>query len=191
MKKSYVIWQGLSYLFISLLISIIAPVIANLFMEKKGPKLEYTTIEAKPFKALDHNFAVYNIIIRNTGDEYISDIKSLIQIPSAELKEVIITADPNLDYSKTTLGDSLRLEIQNLNPAETVAVSTWAISRDNLPGSPNVSVRAKGMTGIQTTLTEEKQPNNLFIGILTFVAIWVAFSAVYLIRRVYPSRRID
>jgi len=134
-------------------------------LQTKEPKLVYTATETRPFRGTDRNFAIYNLSISNLGGASIADVVSIVQVPDATLEDLRVVADPSLKYTYDIVSDTLELQIPELNPNETMAVSVLATSQTDLPDTPDVSLRGSGITGVETTSPERKDSRDFLVSI--------------------------
>ncbi len=147
----------------------IVTVIAGMILynlQTSKPKLTFEAPETSPFQGTGQNFSIYNVTISNGGGTSISNITGVIQIPKSSLDDTKITAAQSIKYSTSISGDTLNVEIPDLNPSETVIISILATSKDNMPKKPDVSLRGTGITGVSTSKNVSAFEPIFMIGVL-------------------------
>jgi hypothetical protein len=153
-------------------------------IQTREPNLVYTAPDTRPFSGTDRNFAIYNVSISNPGKAGIPDVVGVIQVASATLEDLRITAAPSLTCTHNIISSTLELRIPELNPNETIGVSILATSKSDLPNSPDVSVRGSGITGIEGTSPETKRFSDWFTWALpATLAVYSGLAFVYIARR--------
>lgn len=139
-------------------------------------QLFYTGNYTDPATSENQESATYNVIVSNTGELSVLDVNGYIRVPSATLDEVVVYADPTIKQNNTISGDTLVVNIDELNPNDTVIVSVRASSSTTLPNSAEIHVRGKGITGIPLTSAEAKT-NEVPTLITQIMAICLAVAA--------------
>jgi len=132
----------------------------------------------------DQKSVIYNVIISNTGELSVPDVVCHMWVPSATLADVIINADPTIKQNNTILGDSLVINIDELNPDDTVIISVRASSSTTLQSSPEIHLRGKGITGVALTSAEVRTPKGppLIVMIIeTIIGIMLLVATIVLI----------
>ena len=122
-------------------------------------KLTYSTIETVPFEGNNRHFGVYHVSFANEGKKQITDVVCFIKIPPAKIEDWKVTVDPAMSKSESFDSLGYWLKIPELNPHDLVRVSLLATSTLSLPTHPEVSLRAKSITGIPA---ESKPTESLF-----------------------------
>lgn len=156
-------------------------------LEKKEPILQYSIIETAPFSGNNQFVGVYHVTISNDGEKEVEKVLSTIAIPGAKIDNKNVLAKPTITFSDKMLGDTFSIDIPLLNPAENVQISILASSQKKLPKFPDVSLRAKGLSGIEKPL---KTPDKRFSLSNIFPAIAGALAGImfYLFRIVYKEK---
>ncbi len=145
-------------------------------LQTKKPKLVYDSPETSPFQGAGKNFAIYNVVISNTGGTNIEEVVGVVQFPDSFIDELKVTAPLSLNYSSNFIGDTLSIEIPNLNPTESISVSILVTSQSDMKNSPVVSVRGMGISGVARTSPET---GNLIKEPLFTVALIVSLFSIF------------
>lgn len=116
-------------------------------LQTREPKLVYQASATSPFRGSDQNFAIYDVEISNRGSASIHDVTALVEVPSSEIEDYRISADPTLRTSETDSDGGLEIRVPELNPGEQVGISVLATSDEDLPTRPDISVRGSGVLG--------------------------------------------
>jgi len=99
-------------------------------------------------KDKDRNTSIFLASLYNVGNKEAEEVDCVLRIPKAKI--VSHGVNPSAikhDYKED--GDSATVHIGLLNPGESVAVQRLATSDGELPVKPDVTVRGKGVTGIE------------------------------------------
>jgi hypothetical protein len=119
------------------------------WLQTKEPALVFEAAETHPFTGTSgRNFAIYNVSIANPGRAAIPDVVGVVQVPGGLIDDLRIDVDPALGCTYTVISDTLEMQLAELAPGETARVSVLATSGDELPNTPNVSVRGSGIVGV-------------------------------------------
>jgi hypothetical protein len=137
---------------ISALLGIAVTVIGSLIIQKvqsREPHLTYSSVETVPFNGQNGVVGIYQVIVRNDGKREVEDVTSHIQIPGAKIEQYRIIVAPSLTTTTSENGDVIRVNLPSLNPGETAQISILASNPTSLPNHPEISVRAKGVNGVE------------------------------------------
>lgn len=111
-----------------------------------------------------------------------------IRIPGASIKEKRIQSNPSLSIVESATNDSVRVQLASLNPEEKVQISILASAPKNLPLNPEVSIRAKGVSGL---LKDEKAPrNNSTVSVLSAL-LGVATGFLFLVEKKTSGKKLS
>lgn len=176
-------------IFVSGLVTLVVSVAAGTViygLQSREPHLVYSTSDTLPFNGENRVVAVYQVSLTNDGKRSVDEVVCVIRIPGAAIEQKRVIADPSLSYTDSTLNDTLKLQISSLNPSETVHVSVLASAPSFIPTHPEVSLRAKGVLGEQTSSKGDQRP--FLVGFTTSLAA-VAVSFVFFIVSVGRLKR--
>src|SRR6266481_3799977 len=155
--------------FLGIVVAVIAALIIGNF-QAHDPHLSYSSTESVPFSGPNGDVSIYQVTLSNDGKREVYDAACAIRIPAAKIDQFKITADPLLSASGTINGDSLNVQIPNLNPSESIQISLLASGSQNLPVRPVVTVRGKGIVGSEKSKTTDKPWSERFVLIATMAA---------------------
>jgi len=145
---------------VSAVVGIIVTVAGALIIgqfQARDPHLVYSSTESLPFSGPSGEVSIYQITISNDGKREVYDVACVAQIPGGRVDRYKITANPLLGVSGSASGDTVNIQIPNLNPSESVQISLLATASSTLPVHPDVLVRGRGVVGAQKSLPEEAQ----------------------------------
>lgn len=178
---------AISSIAVGILVGIIVLIAGGVVKDKwftERAQLCYTGNYTSTSTSDDQKSVIYNVIISNTGELSVHDVVGHMRVPSATLADVIINADPTIKQNNTILGDSLVINIDELNPDDTVIISVRASSSTTLPSSPEIHLRGKGITGVALTSAEVRTPKGppLIVMIIeTIIGIMLLVATIVLI----------
>lgn len=168
-------------------ISIIVTVVGGTVVSRissREPRLTYTAPESLPFNGEGKNVGIYQLEIANEGDNVAEGVTSSVRIPMATIDNHRVTSPGALPIETNVEGDTVRLSAPSLNPTETIHLSILASSSTTLPGEPEVSVRAKGVTGVRRALgTSRTVPVSFFSTLVIATAAVIVMLCLQLIFR--------
>ena len=153
-KTSSSVW--LSRL-LSALLGVAVTVVAALIVQKlqsREPHLVYSSAETVPFNGQSGVVGIYQIVLRNDGKREVEEIICYVRIPGAKIEQYRTVVAPSLNSISTVTNDAVRATIPGLNPGESAQISILASSSTSLPGRPEVSLRGKGVNGVEQTSSE-------------------------------------
>jgi hypothetical protein len=139
---------------LSALLGVAVTVVAALIVQKlqsREPHLVYSSVETAPFNGQNGVVGIYQIVLHNDGKKELEDISCFVRIPAAKIEQYRTIVAPSLNSTTTETNDSVRAAIPSLNPGESAQISILASSSTSLPSRPEVSVRAKGVNGLEQT----------------------------------------
>jgi hypothetical protein len=169
---------------ISALLGIAVTVVGSLILQKlqsREPHLTYSAVEALPFNGQSGVVGIYQVILRNDGKKEIEDITSYIQVKGAKIEQYRTIVAPSLTTTTSADADAIRVNLPSLNPGEAAQISILASNPTFLPSRPEISVRAKGVNGVEQTsqpLRPEEKP--FLLSLLTAFSALVSTSLIYL-----------
>lgn len=173
---------------ISALLGIAVTVIGSLVLQKlqsREPHLTYSSVETVPFNGQNGVVGIYQVIVRNDGKTEVEDVTSYIQIRGAKIEQYRTIVAPSLTTTTSGNADAIRVNLPSLNPGEAAQISILATDPTFLPNHPEISVRAKGVNGVEQTSPPSRPEEKPFLlSLSTAVAALVSTSAIYgLLRR--------
>jgi hypothetical protein len=139
-------------MFAAAALTVVALVVAEtvvLKISSHAPRLAYASPESLPFNGGGKNVGVYQVEISNEGDSAAEDITGTVRIPGATVDNQRVSGPAALQVDAKTEGDTVRLAAPSLNPTETIDLSVLASAPTALPTTPEVSVRAKGLSALR------------------------------------------
>ena len=138
------------------------------------PKLIYSVTSSDPFEGNESYLNIYHIVIENQGKNQISDVIASIKSPSSQIVDSKVKADPSLIYDENISDHLYKLQLDYLNPNETIEFSLL-ISSPVLPTEPQLSIRGKGVNGIVQTHSSQTSQSSIFGNIFVPLSIGVFF----------------
>lgn len=152
------------------------------YIQTPEPRLTYSVEDTLPFEGPSENIAIYHVRIENNGKKVVEDVVCQLSFSTAIIKQHRIILEPSIAYTETILNNSYRVELLNLNPQESTLVSVLASSPDQLPSRPEISLRGKGITGIEVSGKTEK--NNVWTTMMiAMIAAFAGLSSLFFTRR--------
>jgi len=152
------------------------------YIQTPEPRLTYSVEDTLPFEGPSENIAIYHVGIENNGKKVVEDVVCQLSFSTAIIKQHRIILEPSIAYTETILNNSYRVELLNLNPQESTLVSVLASSPDQLPSRPEISLRGKGITGIEVSGKTEK--NNVWTTMMiAMIAAFAGLSSLFFTRR--------
>ena len=118
--------------------------------QAKEPKLSYNYIRSIPH--VDSNgeqFSIHQVEISNSGNKTAEDVVLFIEFPGSEIEKSNIQIDSSIPHYKDIQENTVSLTLDNLNPEENLWLSVITKGSSDQIKEPNVSLRAKGITGIK------------------------------------------
>jgi hypothetical protein len=149
--------------------------------QRSEPHLVFSTIETIPFSGQNQVVGIYQVSISNDGTQAVEDVSCFIRVPGANIAQKRISISPSMTYVDSGTGDNVRLQVPGINPSENIQVSFLAEAASNLPARPEVSLRAKGVSGEEKSSKNQKTPDWLSI-IPTVLGVLGASLALILFR---------
>jgi len=174
------VWSVWRDRIISAILAIAVTVIGALavgWLRANEPHLIFSSTESLPFSGSSGEVSIYQVTLSNDGKKEAYDVACAIRIPDSKIDQYKVTADPLLNVSVSVLGDSLNLQIPNLNPAETIQISLLASATHKLPARSLVALRGRGIVGTERT----QSPQESIFGTPPFTALAAAISALMML----------
>jgi hypothetical protein len=143
---------------ISAVLGILVTVVAALILgrlQAREAHLIYSSSESLPFNGSNGDVSIYQVTISNDGKQEVNEVACSVRIPSAKIDQYRVTASPLLNVLVSVSGDSVSVQIPNLNPAESAQISLLATGVQALPARPEVALRGRGITGSEKTPSGE------------------------------------
>jgi hypothetical protein len=162
---------------ISAIIGIVVTVTGALILvalEEREPRLVYSSTESLPFSGSDGEVSIYQVTVSNDGKKEAYDVACAIRIPAAKVEQYKVTASPLLNALGTVSGDTVNVQVPNLNPSESFQISILASGPESLPGRPQVSARGKGIVGTEKAPSTGQSPSEP----IAFITLGAASLAV-------------
>ena len=100
---------------ITIATSVVGGLLLNNILTQKT-ELIYLTEDAIPFKGVSENMAIYTITILNSGSNAINNVICSLSFSNAKIEQHGLNIAPSLNYDETSLNNSYRLSIPDLNP---------------------------------------------------------------------------
>ncbi len=151
------------------------------------PKLVYSVAETIPFSGEKEVTAIYQVSISNEGNREVENVICSIQIPLGKITESRVLAAASMRYKSEVVGGALDFALElPLNPSERVQVLVLATGRGGLPRRPEVSLRAKGISGVEKALGGEgDSERERFITplLMSFAGLFAAFASLLGMRK--------
>ena len=144
-------------------------------LQAHEPHIVYSSTESLPFSGPNGDVSIYQVILSNDGKKEVYDVACAIRIPFAKIDQYKVTANPLLNVSGAVSGDSLNIQVPNLNPSESIQISLLASGSQNLPARPQVTARGRGTVGSEQGRGNEKSwfetAPSVALGAATFALI--------------------
>src|SRR5690348_10558547 len=156
-------------------------------IQTREPHLVYSTTESLPFSSSSGEVSIYQASISNDGAREVYDVASSIRIPGAKIDQYKVMADPILNVKASLSGDTIDVQIPNLNPSESIQVSLLATSSNGFPTHPLVTLRGRGITGTGKAQTTSKLWSDTLPPI-ALAASTLALIASGIFRRLFRTR---
>jgi hypothetical protein len=125
--------------------------------------------------------AMYDVSISNEGKEAVEEVDCIVQIPSAIIEQKEIVAAPAITHTESVISDTMTVRFPWLNPSEKAQLKVLAIapSKDPnrpgaLPNRPEVSLRGKGVSGVERSGRNLSFPLMLMLALLLGFIVFVA-----------------
>jgi hypothetical protein len=172
---------------ISALLGIAVTVIGSLILQRiqsREPHLTYSSVEAVPFNGQSGVVGIYQVIVRNDGKGEVEDVTAYIRVPSAKIEQYRTIVAPSLTTTTSANGDSIRVNLPSLNPGEAAQISILAGNPSFLPTHPEISVRAKGVNGVeQASTTSNTEGKPFLLSLATALAALLSTASFYQVLR--------
>lgn len=177
-RKSSVWWSRIVSALLGITVTVAGALIVQR-LETREPRLTYSSVETVPFNGPNNVVGIYQVVLRNEGKKEVEDIGCYIRIPGAKIEQYRTITAPSLVTTDSVTNDVVRVSIPSLNPGETAQVSVLASNPSFLPIHPDISVRAKGLMGMeQPSVAAAKSETTLPLlsGIIALAALVSTFS---------------
>jgi hypothetical protein len=172
-------------------ISIVVIVVGQTLVSKisaREPRLTYAAPESLPFNGEGKSVGIYQLEIANEGDSAAEGLTGSVRVPMAVIDNHRVTGPGALPVDIKVEGDVVHLSAPSLNPTETIHLSVLASSSTTLPGNPDVSVRANGVTGVRRLPgTSRMMPISFFP---TLLIATLAVALMLLLQFTFRSQKI-
>jgi len=155
--------------------------------QTREPRLTYSAEDALPLEGPVENIAIYHVRIENSGKKVVEDIACQLSFSKATIKQSRVILEPSITYDEIILSNVYRIEISNLNPEETVILSVLASSPEQLPNRPKISLRSKGVTGVEAS---EDRGNGMNWVLIVLSTITMFAMTYVIIRTTGLTRRL-
>lgn len=116
-------------------------------LQARAPRLTYSTTDTVPFSGGTAFVGIYNIAIANEGTKEIEDVVCVVKVPGATIKQHRLLASAAVSKDEVVTGEEYTARLSGLNPAEGASISILAESSTEMAKQPEVTLRAKGVTG--------------------------------------------
>ena len=137
---------GWKQIVITAIITGVITVGAGIFIDQiqaREPLLTYSVEGGIPFEGPLENIAIYNVKIENDGKKVVEDVVCQLSFTEATIQQGRVILEPSITKNENISGNSYRLELPNLNPGESAALSVLVSSREQRPSLPEISLRGK------------------------------------------------
>jgi hypothetical protein len=174
---------------VSAVLGIVVTVAGALIVQRlqaREPRLVYSSVETVPFNGPSNVVGIYQVVLRNDGKAEVENISCYIRVPGAKIEQYRTVAAASLSTSATQSVDAVRVDIPSLNPGESAQVSILASNPTYLPTHPEISVRAKGVTGEAQAPSGAPQSDFTWF-YLSLAAAATALASTSLIRRLFSK----
>lgn len=141
--------------------------------QTREPRLTYSAEDTLPFEGPAENIAIYHVKIESSGKKVVEDVVCQLSFSKATIKQSRAILEPSITYNDIILSNLYRIEIANLNPEENVILSVLASSPEQLPNRPEISLRGKGVTGVEAS-DDIGNGVSWVIIVLSTIAVFVA-----------------
>ena len=159
--------------------------------QTQEPRLTYSAEDTLPFEGPLENIAIYHVKIENNGNKIVEDVICQLSFSTATITQSRIILEPSITYSDTISSNSYRVEIANLNPQESAILSILASSPEQLPNRPEISLRGKGITGVEAPRQERNDNSWWMIIVTAMVAAFTGLFMVDIFRKSSPKHSED
>ena len=180
MKRKRIDWlQLIAAAPITLVVIVVGGMILY-YIQSEKPKLVFERPETLPFTATTgRNFAIYNVSFANSGRAATTDVVGIMQVPGALIEQFGIDVHPALGWTHNVLSDTLKIQLTEIAPGETVRASFLATSSNTLPNTPEVSARGpEGVIAEERSTVKSVQFGSLATMIWAGVGIWTVGAIV-------------
>ncbi len=170
-------WAGWRDRIIAAVFGILIPVMVAIIVgrfQAAEPHLIFSSTESLPFSGLNSEVTIYQVTLSNDGKKEVYDVACAIRVPDSKIDQYKVTADPLLNVLGSVSGDSVNIQIPNLNPAESIQISLLASANHKLPARPVISVRGRGTVGTEKAQTQQESQSHT----TPLIALLAGFSAV-------------
>lgn len=155
-----------------------AGMLINAFQTRE-PHLTYSVEDTLPFEGPLEYIAIYNIEMENDGRKIVEDVVLQLSFSTGTIQQSRVILEPSIIKNEEILNNSYRLELPNLNPGEGVTLSVLVSNPEQLPSRPEISVRGKGVTGMEASKDAEGGFNWVFVALsVIIVYAFLSFLAV-------------
>lgn len=144
--------------------------------QAREPHLAYSIEDAIPFEGLFENIAIYNTKIENDGKKVVEDVVCQLSFSEAIIQQTRVVLEPSITKKESIVNGSYRLELPNLNPGEHALISVLVRSSEQLPPRPEISLRGKGVTGVEAS-EDKKRGANWVIIVMATITTYAALSS--------------
>jgi hypothetical protein len=182
-QQGSVWWPRLVSALLGIIVTVVGAVVVQK-LESREPRLTYSSVETVPFSGPSSVVGIYQVVLHNDGKSEVEAINCYVRIPGAKVEQYRTIAAPSLSTTATVVGDAVRVDIPSLNPGETAQVSILATSPTYLPNHPEISLRAKGVTGEEQPATGAPQRGRTepYLSLAATIAATSALVSTALIR---------
>jgi len=135
-------------------------------------RLVYVIDDVTFFEGDNGNYAIYNVKVANTGNKDVESVVCEISLPKMTINQKKVKIEPSIPYTESMTNDSYRIELPTLNPSEQYTVSLFSTNSNDVLSTPKVSLRGKGISGLQVRTVSSASEND--VGSLLLFAIVMA-----------------
>ena len=168
------------------IITVGAGMLINHFQTRE-PRLVYSAEDTLPFEGPLENLAIYHVKIENSGKKIVEDVVCQLSFSTGIIQQNRVVLEPSITANEIVSDSVYRLELPNLNPGESAASSILVSSKDQLPDRPEISLRSKGVTGVEAS---EKIGSGLNWIVIVLSTITMFAATYFLIRTTRLTRRL-
>lgn len=133
--------------------------------QAKEPKLTYNYVKSISFEDSGDRVFIQQLEVSNSGDKTAEDVALFVEFPQAILEKSKIVIDNSISNTKTIGSDSIAVKVEDLNPGESFSISAMVKSKSQAAIEPNISLRAKGITGEKVGAVQKLKYSTIIISL--------------------------
>jgi len=173
-------WQILATVTITTLVAIISGMILYKW-QNPSKSIVYKISPTVPFESESEKLNIYHLQIINDGNSEVEKINSLVKIRSGRIINHSIKAADNIKIDEKRDSTSLELNINDLNPNESINYSLLIKADSKILREPEILLRGKGVIG-KSIEEKDKSKFPMPLLFLLVVAIGSILSSIFNLR---------